>query len=122
MIPRDFITAWRLHAPWAADAQIEQDLVISRALIDIFTDTKLASSLAFRGGTALYKLFLTPAARYSEDIDLVQVRPEPIGDTLDSLRAVLSPWLGEPRRQLKDGRANLVFRFHSEAALHFECG
>lgn len=28
-------------------------------------------------------LYLTPAARYSEDIDLVQTRAEPIGDTLD---------------------------------------
>ena len=34
-------------------------------------------SLAFRGGTALYKLYLTPAARYSEDIDLVQVEAGP---------------------------------------------
>ena len=29
--------------------------------------------LAFRGGTALYKLHLRPNARYSEDLDLVQV-------------------------------------------------
>ena len=28
-------------------------------------------------------------ARYSEDIDLVQVAPEPIGDTFDAVRAVL---------------------------------
>jgi len=104
MIPKDHVTAWRPQAPWAIDAQVEQDLVISRALVEIFCVPELASSLLFRGGTALYKLHFTPATRYSEDIDLVQAQPEPIGDTIDHLRAVLDPWLGTPRRQLKEGR------------------
>ena len=65
------MTAWRANAPWVEDAQVEQDLVISRALVEMFSHSLLARSLAFRGGTALYKLYLTPAARYSEDIDLV---------------------------------------------------
>ena len=114
MIPRDHITEWRAHAPWASDAQVEQDLVISRALVEIFRVPELASSVLFRGGTALYKLYFTPAARYSEDIDLVQARPEPIGTTIDRARSVLDPWLGTPRRQLKEGRANLAYRFESE--------
>jgi len=33
---------------------------------------ELARQLPFRGGTALFKLHVRPAARYSEDIDLVQ--------------------------------------------------
>ncbi len=78
MIPRDYITEWREQAPWVDDAQVEQDLVISRVLIDIFSNETLHDALAFRGGTALFKLHL-PAARYSEDIDLVQVRAEPAG-------------------------------------------
>ena len=36
MIPRDYVTRWRAHAPWAIDAQVEQDLVISRALVELF--------------------------------------------------------------------------------------
>ncbi len=32
---------------------------------------------AFRDGTALHKLYLSPAVRYSEDIDPVQVEPGP---------------------------------------------
>ncbi|MEN6633919.1 MAG: nucleotidyl transferase AbiEii/AbiGii toxin family protein, partial [Candidatus Polarisedimenticolia bacterium] len=32
MIPFDYITEWRSQAPWTADAQVEQDLVVSRAL------------------------------------------------------------------------------------------
>lgn len=116
MIPKDCITAWRAHAPWRLDAQVEQDLVISRAIVDLFSVPEVASRLVFRGGTALYKLYLTPPVRYSEDIDLVQMRAESIGETLDRARAALDPWLGEPRRVLKEGRVNLVYRFESEDA------
>ena len=77
VIPRDYVTAWLGNAPWVEDAQVEQDLVISRALVEMFSHPLLGRSLAFRGGTALYKLYLTPAARYSEDIDLVQVEAGP---------------------------------------------
>ena len=63
MIPRDYITEWRAQAPWVADIQVEQDLVISRALVAIFAHPLLARSLAFRGGTALYKLHIRPAPR-----------------------------------------------------------
>lgn len=114
MIPRDYITSWRIHAPWASDAQVEQDLVVSRALVELFAVPDLGGALAFRGGTALYKLHLTPPPRYSEDIDLVQIRAEPIGDTLNQMRSVLDPWLGPPRWKLKEGRVNLLYRFESE--------
>lgn len=120
MIPKNSITAWRAHAPWTLDAQGEQDLVISRAIVELFRIPELARSLAFRGGTALYKLYLTPPARYSEDIDLVQVHSGPIGGVLDRARSVLDPWLGVPRRQLKEGRVNLVYRFESEDAPPFK--
>ena len=114
MIPADFITEWRSEAPWVESSQVEQDLVISRALVEIFDDDRLTEALAFRGGTALYKLHLTPGPRYSEDIDLVQKTAEPIGPTIDRLRARLDPWLGDPKRSFKEGRVTLVYRFHSE--------
>lgn len=114
MIPKAFIDEWRDHAPWRIDAQVEQDLVISRALVDVFSVPELRERLAFSGGTALYKLHVLPPARYSEDIDLVQVESAPIGETLDVVRSVLDPWLGTPQRKLKEGRVNLVYRFASE--------
>ena len=116
MIPFDYITEWRQTAPWVEDAQVEQDLLICRTLVAIFQDPVIAESLAFRGGTALYKLYLTPAARYSEDIDLVQTTPGPIGATLDAMRRVLDPWLGEPRRSLSALGATLVYRMASEGS------
>jgi predicted nucleotidyltransferase component of viral defense system len=96
MIPRAHITGWRTHAPWSTDAQVEQDLVISRAIVEVFSEPLLAENLAFRGGTALHKLHLTPPARYSEDIDLVQVRAGPIGEIMTALRSQLDSWLGAP--------------------------
>ncbi|MCR6734082.1 MAG: nucleotidyl transferase AbiEii/AbiGii toxin family protein [Afipia sp.] len=114
MIPRDYITEWRSQAPWVQDIQVEQDLVICRALVEIFTHPVLSKALAFRGGTALYKLYITPAARYSEDIDLVQVSAEPAGAVMQALRSVLDPWLGAPRWKQTEGRVTFVYRFASE--------
>lgn len=108
MIPRDYVTAWRAVAPWVADAQVEQDLVISRALVEMFSHPLLARSLAFRGGTALYKLYLTPAARYSEDIDIVQVEAGPAGAAMDAVNATLLARL--PARR---GKAGSWRRVHS---------
>lgn len=90
-------------------------LVISRALEEIFSNPVLHDALAFRGGTALYKLHL-PAARYSEDIDLVQTKAEPAGPMMDALRDVLDPWLGKPRYKQTEGRVTFVYRFDSESA------
>ena len=114
MIPRDYITEWRALAPWVQDSQVEQDLVISRALVEIFSHPVLVDGLAFRGGTALYKLHLTPPARYSEDIDLVQTAPGPAGRMMDALHEVLDPWLGKPQWKQTAGRVTFVYRFESE--------
>jgi predicted nucleotidyltransferase component of viral defense system len=114
VIPRDYITEWRAQAPWVEDVQVEQDLVISRALVAIFSHPLLSKSLAFRGGTALYKLHLKPPARYSEDIDLVQVDAGPAGPIMDALRGVLNPWLGQPKWKQTEGRVTFNYRFESE--------
>ena len=116
MIPFDFITEWRQFAPWIDDTQVEQDLILSRALVEMFSQAEVSRSLAFRGGTALFKLFLTPAPRYSEDIDLVQITAEPIGPCLTSLRRVLDPWLGSPKRAFKEGGVTLIYRVQSEGS------
>lgn len=114
MIPKVFITEWRRTAPWALDALVEQDLVLTRALVELFAHPLVADNLAFRGGTALNKLHLKPASRYSEDIDLVQRQPGPIGETLSALRHVLDPWLGHARQSTHEGRVNLQYRFPAE--------
>jgi predicted nucleotidyltransferase component of viral defense system len=92
---------------------VEQDLIICRALVNIFSDEFLASQLAFRGGTALHKLFLGPQPRYSEDIDLVQIKPGPIKDIMFRLGEVLD-WLPNRTTQVKRHSNKLLFRFESE--------
>jgi len=111
LIPRAHITAWRARAPWPSDAQVEQDLVLSRALVNLFDTASLSEALAFRGGTALHKISLPTPGRYSEDIDLVQIKPGPIGPVLEDIRNTLDPWLGKPNWKQSHGRANLVYRF-----------
>lgn len=113
MIPEYAINEWRSTAPWNSLEQIEQDLVICRALVELFNDEFLASHLAFRGGTALHKLYLSPQPRYSEDIDLVQIKAEPIKDTITRISEVLS-FLGKPVVKQKSSNNTLVFRFESE--------
>lgn len=97
MIPRRYIEEWREFAPWPENGQVEQDLIIERAIVEIFADPFLNENLAFRGGTALHKLFLKPQARYSEDIDLVQIKSGPIKPILVRIREVLAPFLGTKR-------------------------
>jgi len=70
MIPQRYIEEWKLQAPWPNDAQVEQDLVIARALVELFSDDLLKKSLAFRGGTALHKLYLQPLIKMRLKIEI----------------------------------------------------
>ncbi len=97
MIPQDYIIAWNGVVPWASQRQVEQDLIISRAIVAIFSDPFLRGELRFRGGTALNKLHFPKPLRYSEDIDLVRTTAGPIRPLLEHLQDVLDPWLGKPR-------------------------
>ena len=114
MIPRASIVAWRSVAPWLADSQVEQDLMLSRVLVEVFSNTTLGGNLAFRGGTALYKLHFPSAWRYSEDIDFVQIQSGSIGVILDEIRLLIDPLLGIPTRDLKEDSVVLNYRFSSE--------
>ena len=113
MIPEYAIKEWGNIVPWNSPELVEQDLVICRALVALFNDEFLSSHLAFRGGTALHKLYLSPQPRYSEDIDLVQIKAEPIKETIEKLSEALS-FLGKPVVKQKANNNTLIFRFESE--------
>lgn len=113
MIPEIFVEQWRNIAKWQTLPQIEQDLVISRSLVELYNDSYIKHALVFRGGTALNKLFLNPPARYSEDIDFVQKRPEPIGEVIDSIRNLLKPWLGKPKWKITERSAKLIYTYEA---------
>lgn len=114
MIPQAYITEWSNKVPWQTNEQVEQDLVICRTLTAIFSDEFLASSLAFRGGTALHKLYLHPQPRYSEDVDLVQIRPEPIKEIIQQLQQQLSFIDASSVVDQRRNNNTLKFRFISE--------
>ena len=113
MIHQNAIIEWMKNAPWSEMRFIEQDMVISRALISIFNDELLSSKLAFRGGTAIHKLFLKPQLRYSEDIDLIQIYNEPIGQVFDKIKEVLS-FLDKPSIKQKHRNNTLIYQFDVE--------
>jgi len=114
MIPKRYIAEWKEFTPWHNDAQIEQDLIIERVLIAIFSDNFLRKKLAFRGGTALHKIYLKPQARYSEDIDLVQMKKGSIGAILDRIKEVIDFFEIKPKVKIKANNNNVIFRFNSE--------
>lgn len=114
MIPAQNIVAWGAVVPWADQRQVEQDLIISRALVAIFEDPFLRTALRFRGGTALNKLHFPAPLRYSEDIDLVRTASGPIGPVIDALRGVLQPWLGQGQYDPSVVAPKLRFRVEAE--------
>ena len=114
MIPQAEIISWRNTAPWTGLDQVEHDLVLSRALCELYQDPLISERLVFRGGTALHKLFFERAGRFSEDLDFVQATAEPIGKTVDAIRTCLDPWLGSPRWKQSQGRFTLSYRFQTE--------
>ena len=97
---------------WTEQRQIEQGLIINRALVELFNDPFLREQL--RGGTALNKLHIPKPLRYSEDIDLVRKTAGPIGPVLDAVRGVLQPWLEQARFDQSDAAPKLRFRLPAD--------
>lgn len=114
MIPQSSIDAWRAVAPWGSDLQVEQDLVVARAVAELFDNDEIRDLVAMRGGTALNKLYFGGGSRYSEDIDLVRITAGKAGLLFDIIRKKLDPWLGKPKRQISEGSVKLFYRFNSE--------
>jgi predicted nucleotidyltransferase component of viral defense system len=101
-ITRQDILSHQTVVPWAAQHQIEQDLLLCRAMVALFEDRFLHGQIAMRGGTLLHKVHLEPAARYSEDIDLVVVGDRPEEHIRRAIRRVLQEVLGTPKALVWD--------------------
>jgi predicted nucleotidyltransferase component of viral defense system len=114
MIAKPYIAKWQEHAPWKDFSQVEQDLVISRTLVEIFSDDFLREHLAFRGGTALHKLYLNPAPRYSEVIDLVQIKQGPIKPIMERLGEVITFFEEDRKTQNRGHGIKALYRFTAE--------
>lgn len=114
MIPTMNIVAWGRTVPWVEQRQIEQDLIISRALVDLFGDPFLSEQLRFRGGTALNKLHFPKPLRYSEDIDLTRTKAGGIGHVLDRVRQILEPWMGHAQFAQSKVAPKLYFSMQAE--------
>lgn len=88
MMLRQDIIQWGVEHPWQNENQVEQDLLLSRAMIEIANDPLLGHELVLRGGTAFHKLFLPEPFRYSEDLDFVRMETGGIGDVMKRLTSM----------------------------------
>ena len=88
MITEADIAHWQRRVPWPTLEQVEQDLVLSRLIVEIASHPLLGNELVFRGGTCLHKVWLDRPWRYSEDLDYVRRTPGGVGDILDAIREV----------------------------------
>ena len=88
MITEADIAHWQRHAPWPTLEQVEQDLVLSRLIVEVASHPLLGGELVFRGGTCLHKVWLDRPWRYSEDLDYVRRTAGGVGDILDAIREV----------------------------------
>ena len=115
MIPQAHILAWHKVAPWQFDYQIEQDLILSRILVEIYNDKVLCDQLLFRGGTALTKLFFEKPNRYSEDLDFVQTASDPIKPVVLGLQKLIDPWLGKSTTRTRANGFRIYYQFRTES-------
>lgn len=113
MIPAANIIAWRRRAPWPDDIQVEQDLILSRMMIEIANHDLLGAELAFRGGTCLHKLHLSVPARYSEDLDYVRRTRSGVGPYLDALDEIAGT-IGVTKAGTETGRSIVNAKFDAE--------
>lgn len=114
MIVETVLEQWRSNAPWPLLAQVEQDLIISRALVELYNNDYLKSRLAFRGGTALHKLILPKPLRYSEDLDLNRLESGPAGEIIDNVKLALNDMLGSPKKVNSTDRSiKIIYQYNS---------
>jgi predicted nucleotidyltransferase component of viral defense system len=115
LLPEAFITQWKLTCPWSRDEFVEQDIILSRLLVEIFSDDIISKTLSFRGGTALHKLYLPRPYRYSEDLDFVQLNPGKIGDTLSLIRKIAGRIIpGKPEFNTSEKSSTLIYKYRAE--------
>lgn len=122
------ILAHQQQVPWPNLRQVEQDLLLCRAMTALFDDAFLKTQIAMRGGTLLHKVHLAPASRYSEDIDLVVIGDRPDEHVRKAINRVLLGVLGRPtssawqavklavRNAVKPSKVlRVIYRVHSVA-------
>jgi predicted nucleotidyltransferase component of viral defense system len=115
MLPKAYVEQWKQCSPWKQDESAEQDLILSRLLIDLYSSTLISETLAFRGGTALHKLFIKSPYRFSEDLDFVQIKAGDIGEVLTEIRKIVKSIIpGNPKFKKSKNTTSLIYFYTAE--------
>jgi len=113
LIPDAYINQWKSRSPWQQNEFVEQDLILTRLLVELYSDELISANLAFRGGTALNKLFLKNPYRYSEDLDFVQIKAGDIGAVLTVLRRIIRNVIPSKPKYNKSKIANTLIYYYT---------
>ena len=76
--------------PWDDNRLVEQDLALTRLIIDVANHPILFDKLSLKGGTCLHKLWLPEPWRYSEDLDYNRIVASDPLEIVNSLREIAS--------------------------------
>ncbi len=85
MIVARRIKEWSDFAPWKNLDMVEQDLIIEKALVKLYKQPLVAKNLAFKGGTALNKLFVTRLYGW-------EIHPTSIANIVSSYSILMIPF------------------------------
>jgi len=115
LLPKAYIDQWKIYSAWQQNEFVEQDLILSRLLIELYSSKIIADNLAFRGGTALHKLFLKIPYRYSEDLDFVQIKAGDIGAILTEVRKIIRRIIpASPKYKRSTNNNTLIYSYDAE--------
>jgi predicted nucleotidyltransferase component of viral defense system len=114
VIPDPSITAWSVNRPWPNRAAVEQDLILARLIVAIYSHPRLSEELVFRGGTCLHQVHLPAPLRYSEDLDFVRRTHTGIRPIFDDLRQIAADLGLEVKRADVTQHPKLRLRARSE--------
>ena len=113
MIPEVFIENWRKTVPWQMTEQIEQDLIISRALIDLYNDPHVKDALFFVAVQHSINYLLILRQDTVKISILFKKMLIQLDKRLDAIRALLKPWLGDPKWKITQRSAKLIYKYES---------
>lgn len=88
MIPQEALSHWDDVVPWDDNRLVEQDLALTRLILDIANHPILLNKLSLKGGTCLHKLWLPEPWRYSEDLDYNRIVASNPLEIINSLKEI----------------------------------
>ncbi|MCY4561957.1 MAG: nucleotidyl transferase AbiEii/AbiGii toxin family protein [Flavobacteriaceae bacterium] len=114
MLSPKIIYEWQEKTGLKNPYHSEHDLLLENCIVNLYANDFLKDKVAFKGGTALHKLYLKSNLRFSEDIDLSQIYlGRRIGSTLGEIRKAINFFHDRPKSDLGELGSKLFYQYDS---------